>query len=173
MNGHGRVVQNRHAVARKLVDDPSHQLFVAGDGTGREDDQILRAELDLRMVGKGHAVECGHRLALAAGGNQRQLFGAVFFYVVDVNERFFGQLHVPKLGGGPQHADHAAAGHGDLAAVLGADVDDLLHTVHVGGKGGDNHALIDVVAENPLQGAAHLLFRHGKAGAFRVGGFAQ
>ena len=48
-------------------------LLVAGDGAGADDDRVARADLDEAVVAVGHPREAGHRLALGAGGGDRQL----------------------------------------------------------------------------------------------------
>ena len=70
MNLHNRIMQHLHIHAGKLVDDAPYQLFVARNGAGREHHEVIRVERDLRVVAVGHAVERGHRLPLAAGGDQ-------------------------------------------------------------------------------------------------------
>ena len=51
-------------------------------------------------------------------------------------------------------------------------VNDLLNAVDIGGECRDDDALV-TAAENVVERFADLAFRHGKAGTFGIGGFAE
>ena len=59
-----------------------------------------------------------------------------------------------------------------LPAVLGGHGDHLLDAVHIGGKGGDDDALV-TAPEEGVKGGAHAPLALGVAGALHVGGVAQ
>ena len=58
------VVDNLNPLAEELIDDARDGIFVAGDGGSRDDDAVAGADLDLLVLGEGHAVQGGHLLAL-------------------------------------------------------------------------------------------------------------
>lgn len=60
------VVDDLNALAEELVDDTRDGVLVAGDGARRDDDAVAGADLDLLVLGKCHAVQGGHLLALRA-----------------------------------------------------------------------------------------------------------
>ena len=54
-----------------------------------------------------------------------------------------------------------------------AQINDLLHAVDVGRKGGNDDALVAGAGKQAADTGGHLLFGSGKARALRVGGVAQ
>ena len=88
--------------------------------------------------------------------------------LVDVHEGVFGNLHVAQLRGDLHHVLHAAAGDGHLPSALGGGVQHLLDAVDIGGKGGDDDALVAVL-KLAGEGGAHRLFGGCKAGALHIG----
>ena len=167
------IVDDLHVHLGKLIDDASDQLLVAGNGGGGQHDQVGGTQRDLIMIPERHAVECRHRLALTARGDKRQLIRAVLADLGNVDQHASRHLHVAQLHGGGNDIDHAPPRDGDLAPVAGADVNDLLDAVDVGGEGGNDDALLRVHGEDHLQRLAHLLLGGGMPGALGVGGLAH
>ncbi len=58
------VIDDLRALPEQLIDDLGDSALVAGDGRGRDDHAVSRRDLHLPMLGKGHAVQRGHILAL-------------------------------------------------------------------------------------------------------------
>lgn len=84
-----------------------------------------------------------------------------------------GDIQVSHIRGALHHIHHAAAGNRQLASVLDAAVHDLLETVDIGGKGGNDDPAVLRLLEQRLEGVAHHAFTLGGAGALRVGGVCQ
>ncbi len=166
------IVDDLHVHLGKLIDDASDQLLVAGNGGGGQHDQVGGTQRDLIMIPERHAVECRHRLALTARGDKRQLIRAVLADLGNVDQHASRHLHVAQLHGGGNDIDHAPPCDGDLAPVAGADVNDLLDAVDVGGECGNDDALLRVHGEDHLQRLA-CFFSEGYARALGVGGLAH
>ena len=172
VEGVGAVVDHVHALPKQLVDHPADGLLVAGDGAGGNNYTVPGAHVDLPVLGKGHAVQCAHFLPLAASGHNDLLLQGQGLDLVDVHHRVLGQVHVAQLRGYLHDVLHAAAGDGHLPPAGGGRVDDLLDTVDVGGKGGDDDPLLAAV-EEPVEGLAHDGLAHGIPGPLHVSGVRQ
>ena len=120
------------AVVREHVDDLRYRLLVAGYRAGGEDDDVARAEGDLRPVGERHPVEGRHRLSLAAGGDESQPSGAVVLHLGDVDHRVGRALQIAQRGRRLDQRHHAPSGDGDLPAEFYRYVYDLFYSVNVG-----------------------------------------
>src|SRR5699024_2654436 len=101
--------------AHQLVDDPGNALFVAGDGRGGENDHVACANLQLSVLGKGHARKAAHRLALATGGKNGDLVVLIAVDLVHADEPPLGNAQIAQLHGGAGDVDHTAAHQADLA----------------------------------------------------------
>ena len=165
----GLVVNDLHALAEQFVDDPAHRHLVAGDGGGGENHLVAGADLHLLVGGKGHAVQRAHLLALGAGGDDDLLVPGEVFDLVDVHQRVLGHLHIPQLRGDLHDVLHGPARDSHFPPAGGGGGEDLLDAVDVGGKGGDDDALVAVL-ELPHKRLAHGAFAHGVAGALHIGG---
>ena len=167
------LIDHLGAQQQQAVDDLGDALFVAGDGVGRDDDEIPRAHPHLAVAAGRHPGQSAQRLALAAGGDQDHLVGGVAVQLVDVDEGALRDVHIAQLLGHGGVVDHAAAAEGHLAALLDGQVDDLLDAVDVGRKGGDDDPLVPRLGEQVVDAGGHLLLGGGEAGALGVGGVAQ
>ena len=161
------VVDDLNALAEELVDDTRDGVLVAGDGARRDDDAVAGADLDLLVLGKCHAVQGGHLLALRAGGDDDLLFQRHRLDLVDVDHGVFRRLHVAEVHGDFCHVFHAAARDGDLAPALRRGVHDLLNAVDVGGERRDDDALLAAL-EQAVEGPAHRALTHRVARALDV-----
>ena len=147
----GGVVDDAHTHFGQLVDNASHQLFVSGNCAGREYHEVGKSEHDLAVIAKRHAVQSRHGLALATGGDQGQLLGLIALDVIDVNQHAVRHFHVTEGDGGGNNIDHAASRDRDLTLMTCADVNDLLHAVHIRREGRNDDALIGVHGEDGFQ----------------------
>ena len=166
------VVDDLRALVEQLVDHAADGGLVAGDGRGGDDDPVARVHLDLLMLGKGHAVQGGHGLALAAGGDDDHLVARQLVELLDIHHHVVRDIHIAQHLGHAQDVLHAAPGDADLAAVLHRHVDDLLQAVDVGGEGGDDDALVAAL-EELVEARADLALGVGVAGLFHIGGVAH
>ena len=155
----GAVIDDLDALSEQLVDDTGNGVFVAGDRGSGNDDAVSRTDLDLLVLGKRHAVERGHLLALRAGRDDDLLVKRHGLDLVDVHDRVFGKLHVAEVGRHLGDIFHAASGDGDLASAFCRSVDDLLDAVDVGGEGRDDDAL-PAALKQAAEGPAHRALRH-------------
>ena len=119
------------------------------------------------MLGKRHAVQGGHLLALRAGGNDDLLFQRHRLDLVDIDHGVFRRLHVTEVGCDLRHVFHAAARDGDLAPALRRRVHDLLDAVDVGSKRRDDDALLAALEET-VECPPHRALAHRVAGALNV-----
>ena len=163
------VVNDLDALAEQLVDDARDGVLIAGNGGSRDDDAVAGADLDLLVLGKRHAVERAHLLALRAGGHDDLLIERERLDLVDVCHGVLGQLHVAEIDRDLGDIFHAAARDGDLAADRRRRVDDLLDAVDVGGEGRDDDALL-AAGKEPVEGLADHALAHRVAGALDVRG---
>ena len=168
----GAVVDHIDALAKQLVDDLTDSFFVAGDRACGDDDAVAGADIDLTVGGERHAVKRAHLLALRAGGHDHLLVKGQTLDLVDVHHGVLGDTHIAQIGGDLHNILHAAPRHRDLASARGGCVNDLLNAVDIGGKGGDDDALL-AAGEQPLEGLAHNGFAHRIARTLHIGGVGQ
>ena len=161
------VVYDLRALVEQLVNDAADHRFVAGDGRGGDYYAVSCIDLYLLMLGECHAVERGHRLALAAGGDNDCLFARQRVHLFEIDHHVFGYLHISEHGCDVQDVLHAAPRYGDLAPVFRRNVDYLLETVHIRGEGGDDYALV-AAHEELIEARADLTLGRGIAGLFDV-----
>ena len=161
------VVYDLCALVEQLVNDAAYHCLVAGNGRGGDYHAVPRVDLYLLMLGEGHAVERGHRLALTAGGDNDRLFVRQGVDLFEVDHHVFGYLHIAEYGSDVQDVFHTAPSYGDLAPVFRRDVNYLLETVYVRGEGGDDYALV-AAHEELIEARADLAFGRGIAGLFNV-----
>ena len=166
------VVYDLRALAANLVYDPGNGRLVAGYGARGDYDAVVRVDVYLLVLVKGHAVEPAHGLALAARRNYDRAVLGLALYLRELHERALGHLHVAELGGDAEHILHAAAGHGDLALILRGDVDNLLYALDVRGEGGDDDALLAAL-ENLVELLGDLALALGVARALHVRGVGE
>ena len=75
------------AQPEQVVDHTPDRDLVAGDRRGRDDDRIAGLDLDVRIIAIGHTRQGGHRLALAACANDRNLVVGIAGHLVRADER--------------------------------------------------------------------------------------
>ena len=168
---HG-LVHHLRAAAVQLVDDPGDEFLIAWDGVGGHDDHVALADLQLAVLGVGHAGQARHGLALAAGGHHQDLLVRVLVEAVHVDDALLGDVQLADLHGHPAHVDHAPPDEAHPPAVADGVVNDHLHAVDVAGEHGHDHTALGV-PKQVLEGGADLDLAHGVAGALHVGGLAQ
>ena len=169
----GGIVDHTDSALAELVDNTSHKLFVAGNGAGRDDHDIVAVESDLGVISEGHTVESRHRLTLAAGADQHKLLGAVTLDIVDIDKHALGQIDISELHGRGDDRDHTAAGNSHLPVMPRRDVKYLLNAVNVGREGGNNYALFLIGVENVLERSTDGALRGSVAGSLGVGRLAH
>ena len=166
-------VDDLGAKAQQPVDDLGDGLFVAGDGTCRNDDKVIGTDLDLTVACLRHTGQRRQRLALTAGGDQHDLFRRVLVDFGDVDQHVIGCVQIAQflchLGVG----HHTAPADSHLAPGFYRQVDDLLHAVDVGGKGRHDNAAVARLDKQAAHTLGNGLLGFGKAGALGVGGVCQ
>src|ERR1700752_4429312 len=124
------------------------------------------------MVVDRDAGKRGHRLSLAAAGENDQSLGIEAANVLRTNDHAVGDAQIFEGVGDLDVVDHAAADEGDFAADARGDVDHLLYAVDRRSEAGKDDA---------ARGGAAKLFDArddgalgaGKAGALDVGGVGE
>ena len=120
-----------------------------------------------------HAAEGSHAFPLASGGDNHRLLIGIVFQLFNINQCIFRNIDAAQTGGSLHNIDHAAAFHHNFSTEFVGSVDDLLHTIHVGCKGCNDHAGILMLLEQGIKGFTHGPLRLGKAGTFCIGGVAH
>ena len=166
------VIDDLRALVEERVDHAADRSFVAGDGRGRDDHAVAGTDRDLLVLGKSHAVESGHALALAAGRDDDDLILGQLVDLLDIGHHVLRDIHIAQDHGNADDVFHAAPGDRDLAAVPGRNGNDLLQTVHVGSKGRDDDALV-AAGKKLVKALTDLPLRGGMSRVFRVCGIAQ
>ena len=158
---------------QQTVDDFGHALLVAGNGICRNDNEVAGAHAHLTVAAGCHTGKGTQGFALAAGGNEHYLLRRILVQLIHADEGALRDVHIAQLlrHGGVVH--HAAAAECHLAAILHGQIDDLLHAVDVGSKGGNDDPLVAGTGEQIAHACSHLLLGGGKARALGVGGIAQ
>ena len=167
------LVDDLSAQQEQAVDDLGHALLVAGDGLGRDDDEVAGADPHLTVAAGSHAAQRAQRLTLTAGGHQHHLLRRILIDLVNADEGALRDVHIAQLLRHGRVVDHAAAAEGHLAAILHGEVDDLLDAVDVRRKGGDDDALVLRPGKEIADAGGYLLLGGGKAGLLGVGRVAQ
>ena len=67
------VINDLCPLLEQLVYDAADRDLIAWDGRGGDNNAVARVDRDLLVLGKCHAMQCGHRLALAAGTDDNRL----------------------------------------------------------------------------------------------------
>ena len=88
----------------------------------------------------GETRERGHRLALAAGGQQQQLGRRDLVGALELHGEAFGHLEEAELTGGLEVRLQASPHDRDLAFELHRHADEMLDAVDVGCEVGDHDA---------------------------------
>ena len=154
----------------QLVDDTADHFLVAGDGRGGDDDVVVRCDLDFPVVGERHAGQSRHRLALAAGGDEHQLIVRIPGDLVERDDESVRHIEVAEFLADGHDVFHAPAAQGDFPPGGDRLVHDLLDSVDVGRKGGDDDTPFAGRLEQPVEAVADRGFTGGVAGFDGVGG---
>src|SRR5918999_3100794 len=128
------------ARAVELVDDPVYSWFVAGDGAGGENDNVVALDPDLTVLAGRDQREGRERLPLGAGADHHSLLGSKAFQLLDRDEDLVGYLQVAELAADLGVGNHRAAHERDPAAVLLGRGADLLDAMEIGSEAGNEDA---------------------------------
>ena len=167
------LADNISTLQQEFIDHGGDCLLVARDGAGGKDNRIVGADGHFAVHAVRHAAEGCHALALAAGGDDHGLLSRIIPELINVDQGIVRHVQNVEIGRGLDDIDHAAAFDDDLSAVFIGVIDDLLHAVHVGGKGCDDNACVCVIAENLIDVPADGLLGRSVAGVLRIGGVAH
>ena len=155
------------APAEEIVYRAGNQLFVAGNGVGRDDHRVAGDDLNLPVLGVEMRVRADMG-SLAARGQDDQFIQRDAVDPVQLHHDLFREVEIAELEGNAHRVLQAASGNADLAAVALGRVDDLLDAMDVGGESGkDDPPLAE--AEDLVNGRPHFPLRLGVAGAIGIG----
>ena len=131
------------AQAAQPVDHLADAGLVAGDGVGREDDQIPLADRDPLVVRRGHQGQGGHGLPLGARSRSRRSGGGRCSPICSMSIRLVvGNAQQPH-GPGQRHVlGHRTTQRGHDPPVGDGGVGDLLDAVDVAGEAGHDDPLV-------------------------------
>ena len=145
MSGHMGILENDvGALAAQLVDDLRDCLFISRNGIGAENNGIVRLDGDFFVDICCHTGQGCHGFSLASCGDQHHLVIRVIPDLVDLYQRLIRNLQIAKLCCRTDDIDHTPAFHCHFSAVFVGRVDDLLYTVHIGGKGSNDDPGVSV-----------------------------
>ena len=167
------LINDLRAQQQQTVDDLGHALLVAGNGVGGDDDEVAGAHAHLTVAAGCHTGKGTQGFALAAGGNEHYLLRRILVQLIHADEGALRDVHIAQLLRHSGVVHHAAAAECHLAAILHSQIDDLLHAVDVGSKGGNDDPLVAGTGEQIAHACSHLLLGGGKARTLGVGGIAQ
>ena len=136
------VINDLRALMEKLVNDAADRRFISGNGRGGNNHAVARCDLDLFVLRESHPIQCGHALALAAGGDDHDLVFGELIDMLDIGHDILRNIHIAQHSGNPEDVFHAPTRDRYLTVVFGRNRDDLLKTMHVRGKGCDDDSLI-------------------------------
>ena len=120
------------AVLIDIVYDVVHHFFVTGNGRRRNDDGIVVAQLNFGKFAVCYASERAHGFALAAGGENKQIFVRFLVYHVYVDHHRIVQFKLAYFGCALDDVYHASAGKRHFTLELFGKVDYLLQAVNIG-----------------------------------------
>ncbi len=170
VSGHMSVLENHlRPFAEQFIDDVGHSLFISRYGIGAEYNGISRLNGDFLMKACCHTGQCRHRLSLTSGSNQHRLFIGIILQLLNIYQCMLRYLQIPKLRSCSNDIYHTAAFHHNLTPEFISRIDNLLYTVHIGSKRGNDDSGIGVIRKNIVKGLSHRAFRIGKARPFRIG----
>ena len=161
-------VNNFRAELHQLVNDTADGLFVAGNGGCGNNNVIVRADGNLPVVGKRHSCQRGHRLALTARCDKHKLVCAVLIDKVKVNKHTVRHTQVAELTAYCNNIFKAAAGKRNLSAETFRNINYLLNTVDIRGKGGNDYPSVAGFSEKHFKRLSNLVFALGKARTFGI-----
>ena len=134
--------------------------------------RVVFVDGDEAVIVDGDARHRGHRLGLAAAGQDDETLGIEAANVLGADDHAVGDAQIVKRVRDFDVVDHAAADEGDFAADARGDVDDLLDAVDGGGEAGQDDTARGRAAEI-FEARDYGAFGRGEAGALDVGGVAE
>ncbi len=114
-----------------MVDQLGDGPLITGDVAGGEDDRVTLFQLDLLVIVHGDPHQGRHRLPLAAGGDDADLFRRQMIQFADIHQLIIGNLQIAQITGDSHVVDHGAAIQQHLAASGGSHIGHLLHPVDI------------------------------------------
>src|SRR5699024_4427239 len=152
VSGYVRILEDHvSALLCQLVHHFGYRLLFTRDRVRTEDDHISRFDRNLSMCGSGHPAQCRHGLSLASRRDEYQLFIDIVAHLLDPDQSIVRNLYISKLRGGGDRVDHTPTFHDYFLSILVSAVDDLLHTVHIGRKGGDDDPVVAVLIKKMIE----------------------
>ncbi len=154
----------------QLVDDLRHRFLVARNRVAGKNNRIIGTDGHLAVHAGSHTAQRRHILSLAARRDDDRPVVRIILEPVDIHQRILRNADTVQVHRRLNDIDHAAPFHNHLSSILMRGIDDLLHPVHIGGKGRDNQPRTLMIVENRVKRLAHRALRLGKTLALRIGG---
>ena len=165
-------VEDLGAATIEMVDQFGNCALVAGNHARGEDHRVPLFQLDLLVIVHGDAGQGAHRLALAAGGDDADLFRRQMRQFPQVHQNIVRNRQVTQIPGDLHIFNHGATVQQDLAAAAGGIVGHLLHAMDAAGEGG--HDDTAAAARKYFgKGFPDIFLGEGVALALHVGGIGQ
>ena len=157
----------------KLVYNSCNELFISRDRRCAYYDIVHGSYGNASVLVHRHSCKSGHRLALTACGDKHDLFGRICVHSFNVDDYSLGNGKISHLHSRRNNVEHTSAEYRNLAVILNGIVDYLLNAVNVGGKGSNDNSLALSLCKQLFKGLAHLAFRCGISGTFRICGISH
>ena len=161
-------VNNVRAQLVKVINRARNKFFVARNRRCGNNNRIARHNINFFVVVHRHTRQCGHRLALAAGGDDNNLARLVIAGFVNVNQHAFRHFQIAKLNGNINNIDHTASNNGNFTFVSYSAVNDLLNAVYVGRECCHDNTVFSI-AELIVKGLPYHFFTGRITGALSIG----
>ena len=169
MSGYVGILEDDfRALCRKLVYHAGNRFLISRNGVGAEDDGVVRLDGHLAVYVRRHPGERRHGLSLAAGGDEHHFLRRIILHLVNLNQCVFRDIEIAKLGGRGDDIYHAPPLHNDFPSIFVSRIDNLLHAVHIGGKGRDDEPCILMLRKDMVKCDAHRALRLRKSAALGI-----
>ena len=163
------VVQYLGALAQQVVDGLADGPFVPRNRCRGDDYRVPFDQVDISAFAVGDSHQRRSRLALTAGRHQHDFVEGQVTGFSDWDDGSGPGVEVAHLGGHLDVGDHASTHESHFAVVLFGSGYHLLDSADQRSEGGDDSPARGI-ANCPIEGWAHDLFRRSVARQFSVGG---
>ncbi len=160
MNFTGRFIKDFSATPVQVIDQTVDGLFVAGDKLGGKDNRIPFIQGQRFELVHGHAHQGTLGFALAAGGQNHHTVWGQIPRLADIDQHIIRDFEIAQVPGDTRIGLHATPGDHNFAPAVDRCLHNLLNTVDIRRKGGDDH---------PFTGSRHNLGKRGRHFPLRQG----
>ena len=166
------VVIHQRAPAEHVIEHAKDGFFVARNDARGKNDRVIFIDGNVAVIVHGNARERGHRLGLAAAGENHQAPGIEAANVLRPHDHAVGNLQQAERVRNFDVVNHVASDKGHLAVDANGNVKHLLNAVNRRRKTRQNHAARRRTGQF-FDARHHRAFRRREARTLHVGGIAE